>query len=286
MQYHRRLPKFEYLAPKTVEEAVAMLGSKKSEVRIMAGGTIVVHQMKERIGKWPYLMSLKQIKDLDYVTFGDKKKLRIGSITSLQSVAGSPVINEKVPVLAHACRKLGTPQLRNMGTIGGNLSCRFATAETIPVLIALGAEASIASSEGIRTVSMEDFYKELKDGELLTEILVPLPTANAKWGYRKFAVREHYDFATVSAATVLNIDKGKFADVRLALGGVTLPTMRAKESEKLLSGQSVKDDMIVKAAQIASESGNLGSDVYFSADYKKDLLRVVAKRALKDAVGA
>lgn len=286
MQYRRRLPKFEYLAPKTVEDAIAILGSKKSNVRIMAGGTIVVHQMKERIGNQPYVMSIRQIKDLDYITFNDKKGLSIGSVTNLQSVVDSPVVNDKFPVLADACRKLGTPQLRNMGTIGGNLSCRFATAETIPVFIALGAEASIASSKGTRKVPMEDFYKELKDGELLTEILVPLPTTGARWGYRKFAVREHYDFATVSAATIVNVEKGKFADVRLALGGVTLPTMRAKESEKLLSGQSVKDDMIVKAAQLASESGNLGSDVYFAADYKKELLRVVAKRALKDAVGA
>lgn len=286
MQYYRRLPKFEYLAPKTVEDALAILGSKKSDVRITSGGTIVIHRMKERIGNRPFLMSLKEIKDLNYIKFNNKKGLSIGPTSSLQSIADSPIVNEKFSVLADACRKLGTPQLRNMGTIGGNLSCRFATAETIPVLIALGAAASIAGSEGARTVSIEDFYKELKDGELLTEISVPLPNANAKWGYRKFAVREHYDFATVSAAAVVNIDKGKFADVRLALGGVTLPTMRAKESEKLLSGKSVKDDMIVKAAQLASESGNVGSDVYFAADYKKELLRVVAKRALKDAIGA
>jgi carbon-monoxide dehydrogenase medium subunit len=270
MQYHRRLPKFEYLAPKTMEEAISMLGSRKGEVRIIAGGTIVVHQMKERIGNRPYLMSLKLIKDLDYI----------------QSIADSSVVNEKCSILANACRKLGTPQLRNMGTIGGNLSCRFATAESIPVLIALGAEVDIVNGEGNRTVLIEDFYKEMKDGELLAHIRVPSPPAHAKWGYQKFAVRDHYDFATVSAATLLNIVAGKCTDVRLALGGVTLPTMRAKKSEDLLSGQAVTDDMIVKAAQLASESCNLGSDVYFSADYKKELLRVVAKRALKDAVGA
>jgi CO/xanthine dehydrogenase FAD-binding subunit len=142
------------------------------------------------------------------------------------------------------------------------------------------------NGEGTRTVLIEDFYKELKDGELLAEIRVPLPLAHAKWGYQKFAVRDHYDFATVSAAAVVNIAAGKCTDVRLALGGVTLPTMRARESEELLSGQAVTDDMIAKAAQLASESGNLGSDVYFSADYKKELLRVIAKRALKDALGA
>ena len=286
MQYHRRLPKFEYLAPKTMEEAISMLGSRKGEVRIIAGGTIVVHQMKERIGNRPYLMSLKLIKDLDYISFDDKKGLRIGAMASLQSIADSSVVNEKCSILANACRKLGTPQLRNMGTIGGNLSCRFATAESIPVLIALGAEVDIVNGEGNRTVLIEDFYKEMKDGELLAHIRVPSPPAHAKWGYQKFAVRDHYDFATVSAATLLNIVAGKCTDVRLALGGVTLPTMRAKKSENLLSGQAVTDDMIAKAAQLASESCNLGSDVYFSADYKKELLRVVAKRALKDAVGA
>ena len=286
MEYYRRLPKFEYLDPKTRDEAIAMLDSRKGEIRILAGGTIVVHQMKERIGNRPFLMSLKLIKDLDYISFDDKKGLSIGAMASLQSIADSPVVQEKYSLLAKACRALGTPQLRNMGTIGGNLACRFSTAEVVPVLIVLGAEMGVVGSEGNRTVALEDLFKELKNTELLADIRVPLPLTQAKWGYQKFAVRDHYDFATVSAATVVNRAAGKCTDVRIALGGVTLATMRAKESEKLLSGKAVTEDLIAQATQLASESGQMRSDVYFTADYKKDLLRVVVQRALKDALGA
>ena len=286
IMYYRRLPHFEYLAPRSVEEACSLLRKYKGETRIMAGGTIVIHRMKERIAVPKYLMSLKAIKNLEHITSDGSAGIKIGAMASLQSIADSPVLRDKSEILAIACRKLGTPQIRNMGTIGGNIASRFATAETVPALIALGAEAKIVTTCGEKTVVIENLYKELKEEELITEIHVPTLAPGTKGGYQKFAIRERFDYATVSAAVVMVIDKGICKEIKIALGGVTLPTMRAKRAEEALKGKTITGSLIEKAAQVASEDGRTGADIYFSAEYKKELLKVMAGRAMKQALKA
>lgn len=286
IMYYRRLPHFEYLAPRSIEEACSFLQKYKGETRIKAGGTIVIHRMKERIGVPKYLVSLKAIKDLDHITFDKSTGLKIGAMASLQSIADSTVVKEKSEMLAGVCRKLGTPQIRNMGTIGGNIASKFATAETLPALVALGAEAKIVTPDGEKTVAIEDLYKELKQEELITEIRVPLLASGTKAGYQKFAIRERFDYATVSAAVVMIIEKGICKDIRIALSGVTLPTMRQKRAEEAVKGKPITDSLIEKASQLASEDGKTGTDIYFSAEYKKELLKVMVERAMKQALQA
>ena len=286
IMYYRRLPHFEYLAPRSVEEACSQLQKYKGETRIMAGGTIVIHRMKERIALPKYLMSLKAIKNLDHITFDGSAGIKIGAMASLQSISDSTVVKDKSEILALVCRKLGTPQIRNMGTIGGNIASRFATAETVPALIALEAEAKIVSTGGEKTVAIENLYKELKEEELITEIRVPPLASGMKGGYQKFAIRERLDYATVSAAVVMVIDKGICKDIKIALGGVTFPTMRAKRAEEEVEGKPITDSLIEKAAQAASEDGKTGTDIYFSAEYKKELLKVMVERAIKQALKA
>ena len=286
IMYYRRLPHFEYLAPRSVEEACSQLQKYKGETRIMAGGTIVIHRMKERIALPKYLMSLKAIKNLDHITFDGSAGIKIGAMASLQSISDSTVVKDKSEILALVCRKLGTPQIRNMGTIGGNIASRFATAETVPALIALEAEAKIVSTGGEKTVAIENLYKELKEEELITEIRVPPLASGMNGGYQKFAIRERLDYATVSAAVVMVIDKGICKDIKIALGGVTFPTMRAKRAEEEVEGKPITDSLIEKAAQAASEDGKTGTDIYFSAEYKKELLKVMVERAIKQALKA
>lgn len=286
IMYYRRLPQFEYLAPKSIGEACSMLQKYGTEVKVMAGGTIVLHRMKDRIYSPKYLMSLKAIKDLDYITFDRASGLGIGAMVSLESIADSAVVKEKYEVLALVSRSLGTPQIRNMGTIGGNVSAKFATAETVPALIALGAEAKIASAGKERKVPIENLFRELKDGELVTEISVPTPKKSMKGGYEKFAMREKYDYATVSAVVVMTLAKGICQDIKIALGGVTLPTMRANRAEDAIRGKMITDTLIEKTAQMASEDGKTGADIYFSAEYKKELLKNMVERAMKQALKA
>lgn len=279
--YYRRLPKFQYLAPVSVDEACSLLQEHKGQVRIVAGGTIVISRMKERAGVRKYLIGLKAIPDLDYVTFDESLGLRIGAMASLQSIGDSPVVKERFQPLAMACAGLGTPQIRNMGTIGGNLCCRFPTAEAVPSLITLGAEAKIATSGGERTVTVENLYKELKEPGLVTEIHVPTLPPSSRGVYQKYTIREGVDYATVSVAVVMISGNGVCQDVRIALGGVATTSVRAREAEEITKQKTVADSVVAEAARVASEGARTVSDIYFSAEYKKELIKILTQRAIK-----
>jgi CO/xanthine dehydrogenase FAD-binding subunit len=281
MYYYRRLPPFEYVAPKGIKEATAFLQAHQTETRVMAGGTMVVHRLKERIGLKMYLVSLKGIPGLDAIA-SSSSQLKLGSMALLQAVADAPAVKKGCGMLAAACARLGTPQIRAMGTLGGNVACNLATAETVPVLIALGGRATLVGAKGSRTVPVENLYKELKESDLLTEVLVPLVEAQ-KWGYEKWAVRERFDYATLSAAVTMSVAGKVCKGVCIGLGGVTLPTRRAHRAEELLKGQPLTDKRIDEAAKAAAEDARTGADVQCTAAYKKELVAVMVKRALKQA---
>ena len=281
MYYYRRLPPFEYVAPKNLHEAASFLQAHQGETRVMAGGTMVLHRMKERIGLRKHLMSLKGIPGIDAIAAGSSQ-LKLGSTVLLQAVADASTVKKECGMLASACARLGTPQIRAMGTLGGNVACNLATAETVPVLIALGGEATLVSAKESRTVLVENLHKELKEGDLVTEIMVPL-VRGQKWGYEKWAVRERFDYLTVSAAVTLTMSGKVCKGARIGLGGVTLPTRRAHRAEELLNGRSLTDKSIDEAADVAAEDARTGGDVYCTAAYKKELVAVMVKRALKQA---
>jgi aerobic carbon-monoxide dehydrogenase medium subunit len=283
MHYYRRLPQFEYVAPKGLDEVCSFLKAHVAETRVMAGGTIMLHRMKERIGVKKYLLSLKAIPNLDGISASKDGRLSIGPMASIQAVADSRVVRKQCVLLADACSIHSTPQMRNMGTIGGNVACNLATAEAVPVLAALGAEAKLTSAAGSRMVLVEELYKELKDGEVLTEILVPA-TGDTKAGYEKWAMRKRFDYATISAAAALSMSGKKCTAARIAVGGVTLPTRIPKRATDMLKGQAVTDALIEQVAEAASEDARVGADVYFTVDYKKELVKVMVRRAIKKAL--
>ena len=283
MSYYRRLPPFEYIAPESVEDAAAFLAAHQAETRIMAGGTIVVHRMKERIGVKKYLMSLKAIPALDAVSTGSGQ-LKLGSMALLQTVADAPAVKKGCAMLAFACSKLGTPQIRAMGTLGGNVASHLATAETAPVLVALNGEATLINAKGSRTIAIENLHKELKEGDILTAILIPV-IKDQRWGYEKWAMRKKLDYATTCAAVAMTMTGKACKNVRIGLGGVTLPTRRAHRAEELLEGRSITDKLIQEAASVAAEDAHTGADIHFTAEYKKELVAVMVKRALKQASG-
>ena len=284
--YYRRLPRLEYLAPRRVQEACSLLEKYAGNARVTAGGTIVVHNMKERVAVRKYLIGLKAIPDLAHLGFDKQEGLRIGSMVTLQSIADSAVVKERYAILAEACGRLGSPQIRNAGTIGGNICCKFPTAETVPVLISLGAEAKINDSDGERRVAVEDLHIELRRTGLVTEICLPIPAPGARGGYQKYAIRDGIDYATVSAAVVVTSTNGTCKDIKIGLGGVALRSMRAKKAEELLRGKAVTDNQIAGTAQAASKSGKTFCDIYYSAKYKRELLKVMVERAIREALDA
>jgi carbon-monoxide dehydrogenase medium subunit len=285
MTYYRRLPPFDYLAPKSISEVSSLLEQYKGDARLLAGGTIVLHQMKERIGVRPCVIGLKGVGGLDTLAFGKSAGLTIGSMVPLQSVAESEEVKKRCRLLATVCGMLGTPQIRNMGTLGGNVAIRFSTSETLPALIALRAEAKLVMAGGERVVPVEDLYKEMKGGHLLAALRVPALPSGTGVGYEKFAVRERFDYATVAAAVVVHMDGKTCKDITIGLGGVTLPSMRANAAEDILKGRAAAGNVIKRAAETAAESGHTTPDVMFTAEYKKKVLRVVVERALNKAIG-
>jgi carbon-monoxide dehydrogenase medium subunit len=284
MNYYRRLPDFDYAAPKSIGEVSALLDRYKGDTRLLAGGTVVLHQMKERAVVRPCVIGLKGVAGLDTIAFDKGTGLTIGSMTLLQTIADSARVEANCPLLAKVCGRLGTPQIRNMGTIGGNVAMRFSTSETLPVLIALKAKAKLVAAGGERAVPVEDLHREMKVGDVLADIAIP--ATGAKGSHQKFAVRERLDYATVAAAVVVNLDKKICRDVVIGLGGVTLPTMRAKAAEDIMKGRTVTEELIRKAAEVAADGGHTGGDVMFSAEYKKKVLRVMVERAIKEALSA
>jgi len=284
MQYYRRLPRFDYLSPNTIEEAVSLIGIYKEKAKIYAGGTIVLHRMKKRVQVKPYLIGLKAIPELDNIKVDSPSWLKIGSMVRHEDIAESKDVKRFCPLLSLVCSQLGTPQIRNMGTIGGNIASMFSTAETLPVLIALGAQVNIVSSNGERVILIEDTYKNLREGGIITQINVPILPSNAKIGYKKFALRERFDYATVSAAVIMQIEEDKCRDIRIGIGGVTLPTMRPRIAEEAMYGKPLTDELIDKVSKVAAEYGKTGSEMIFSSDYKKQVLKVMVKRAMLDAI--
>jgi len=286
MTYYRRLPTFDYLAPKSIGEVSSLIEQYKGDARLLAGGTIVLHQMKDRIGVRSYVIGLKGVAGLDTIAFGKSAGVTIGSMARLQNVADSAEVKKNSPLLATVCGMLGTPQVRNMGTLGGNVSIRFSTSETLPALIALRAEAKLVAAGGERVVTVEDLYKEMKAGDLLADLRVPALPLGTGAGYEKFSVRDRFDYATVAAAVVIRMDGKTCKDITIGLGGVTLPSMRAKAAEDIMKGQTITREVIRKAAETAAEGGHISADVMFPAEYKKKVLKVVVERAIKKAIGA
>jgi len=282
-----RLPKFEYLSPQTVQEACALLSQHGDKARILAGGTDLLNVMKEKIIKPEYIVGLKGINDLDYIE-ADGDGVRIGALTTLTALGKSAVIREKFPCLADVPGKMATVQIRNMGTLGGNLCNAAPSADTAPILICLGARAKIVGPNGDRKVALEDFFTGpgetvLGDGEILTEIQVPNQPANTAGAYLKMS-RVAVDLAIVGVAAVITMDGDLCSDIKIALGAVAPTPIRAKKAEELLKGKKIDEGLIEEAGKIAAGEASPIDDIRGSAFYRTEIVNVFTKRAIRQAL--
>ncbi len=283
-----RLPKFEYLSPQTVQEACSLLSQHGDKAKVMAGGTDVLNVMKERIIKPEYVIGLRGISDLDYIE-ADADGIRIGALTTLTTLGNSSVVQEKFPCLAEVPGKMATVQIRNMGTLGGNLCNAAPSADTAPILICLGAKAKIVSADGERVVALEEFFTGpgatvLKAGEILAEIQVPNQPDNTAGAYFKMS-RVAVDLAIVGVAAVVSLDgKGACSDIKIALGAVAPTPIRAQKAEALIKGKTIDEALIEEAGKIASEEASPIDDVRGSAFYRTEIVNVFTKRAIRQAL--
>jgi carbon-monoxide dehydrogenase medium subunit len=276
----------EYFKPASVAEAVKLLKQYSGKSWLIAGGTDLL------VEKDPQVEVLIDIAGLglDYVK-SDSQGVRIGATTTFAKIAASPIL-QKNPynVLVQAASQIGTPQIRNVATIGGNICHAVPSADSAPALLILGATLSISSKTGERSMKIADFFKDVRKdalgkGELLTEIQLPTFPARTGTAFLKKGRVALADMAVVNIAVRITLTAGDTCqEACIALGAVAPVPLRAREAEAMLEGEKPREELLEKvAAQAAGEIKPI-SDVRGSAEYRKTLSRVLVERALKEAI--
>ena len=278
---------FDYLTPKTTKEACFWLSKYGNKAKVIAGGTDLLVAVRDRKITPQCIIDLKAIPDLDYIHYTDRKGLRIGALATIYDVESSPMIQERFPILASAAQQMASPQIRNMGTMVGNLCNAAPSADLAPSLIGLEAKARISGLNGERVVTVEEFFvgpgeNVLQTGEILTEIEVPRPRANTRGVYLKTAAGITISIAIVGVAVIVNLDaKGtNIVDARIVLGAVAPTPIRARRAEAIIIGKAINDELIEKAAQAAAEEAKPISDIRGSANYRSKMVKVLTNRAI------
>jgi carbon-monoxide dehydrogenase medium subunit len=282
---------FEYRTPKSLKEVHANLKEFGSDAKLVAGGTALIIMMKQRLVRPSCLISLRSVRGLNGIEL-QNGGLRIGGLATHRQLETSPLIRRRLPVLAETYHHVATLRVRNMATVGGGLAHADPNQDPPPSLIALGATLKATSANGSRVIPMDEFFKDyyetvLNPDELITEVMVPKLPPNSGAAYIKFLPRTADDYATVSAAAVLTLDKSNktVADVRIALGSVGVTPIRATAAEAVLRGQPLKAEAFAEAGEKAKEAVDPISDFRGSAGYKKDMAAVFVRRALEQALG-
>jgi aerobic carbon-monoxide dehydrogenase medium subunit len=249
-----------------------------------------VIMMKQRLVRPSCLISLRSVRGLNGIELKDGG-LRIGGLATHREVESSSLVRRRLPVLAETFHHVATIRVRNMATVGGGLAHADPNQDPPPTLIALGATAKATSPNGSRTIPLDEFFTGyyetvLNPDEIITELFVPKMAANTGAAYLKFLPRTADDYATVSAAAVLTLDKSKktISDVRIALGSVGSTPIRATVAEAVLRGQPVKAEGFAEAGEKAKEAVDPISDFRGSAGYKKEMAGVFVRRALEKAL--
>ena len=281
--------RFKYLEPRTTEEAVSLLIKYQGMAKVIAGGTDLLNQIRLKMIKPDYVVDIGYIPGLDYVKYTSKGQLSIGALATIRSLEMSAEIRRHHPVISQAASLIGSMAIRNVGTIGGNLCHASPSSETAPSLIGLGASVKLMGPDGERTVALEKFFTGpgqtvLQKGEFMVEIQVPPMPPHTKGIYLKHSTRGTVNPAVVGVAAIVATDGKRCKEIKLVLGAVAPTPIRAKKAEAILRGEVIADTLIEKAAQAASDESSPITDVRASADYRKEMVKVFTRYALRNGI--
>jgi aerobic carbon-monoxide dehydrogenase medium subunit len=277
---------FDYIAAKSLDEAISLLAKHKDDAKILAGGHSLLPAMKLRLMQPKVLIDLGRIKDLSYIK-EEGGQIRIGAMTTHFQVETSDLLRRACPLLPETASHLGDMQVRNKGTIGGSVAHSDPAADWPAAILALDAEIVAASAKGDRVIKATDFFVEmlttaLQPGEVLREIRIPSSKGKAGQAYVK--VRHPASgFAVVGVAVNLSVDGGKCQSVGIGITGVSPTAYRAANVEKALKGNALDAKTLGAASTHASDGVDVNSDLYASAEYRKQLAAVYTRRALETA---
>ena len=277
---------FEYLAPKTLNEALSLLEKYKDKsARILAGGTDLLVKMKTIDLKTDYLINIKNIPELNFIDTADG--LKIGAAVTSSHIERIGKVKERYSALYEGIKSMAAIAVRNMGTIAGNICNASPAADTVPSLIAYGAEVKLVSKRGERTVLVEEFIigvgkTVIEADELITQVNIPEIKKGTGSAFSKKS-RVKADIAKINLVVYLEREGSICKDCRIVLGSVAVKVIRAKDAEGLLKGQAVSTSLIDKIAKKASEEIKPIDDIRSSVEYRTDIARVIVEDTVKIA---
>jgi len=301
------MEKFDYFNPKTIDEALSLFNQYGKKAMYIAGGTDVMVMIKKREISPTVLISLQRIPGLDQIEYDGT--LRIGAMVTHRTIEKSDLIREKFSALADAVRVLGSVQIRNVATMGGNICTAVPSADTATPLLVLGAQVKVKSLKGEKIIPLEEFFQGpgenvLKEEEIVTELMIPKPLPYTGSAYWKHQRRLALDLPIVGVSVLLSLDKNRLScsemlrvffpissifhaierdelvckEVRIALGVAAPTPMRAVKAEKILRGQKISDELLDEVAHMASEEAQPRDSIRGEAWYRREMIRVFVKR--------
>ena len=285
---HLTLKHFQYFQVGSIKEAISLLEEHGEEAKIIAGGTDLVPKLKARETEPKYVVDISGIKDLNCIE-DYREGLKIGAVTTYDTLNRSPLIMRKAPVLAEATHEVGTVQIRNLGTIGGNLANASPAADTVPPLIVSRASLKIIGPGKERLIPVENFFLSanasvLEKDELLAEIQIPDMSANTGEAFIKLGRRAGPDLSIASVAVALTLDGDICKDVRIALGSVGPTALRARKTEDLLRGERLERKVLEECSEIVANEIKPISDVRASAEHRTEVTKSLVRNAVQIAM--
>jgi carbon-monoxide dehydrogenase medium subunit len=301
------MKKFDYLRPQTLEEALSLLNQHGKKAKLIAGGTDLIVMIKQKVMMPEVLISLRGIPGLDQIQYNGS--LRIGAMVTHRTIEKSEVIRKDFSALADAADVLGSVQIRNVATLGGNICTAAPSADTATPLLVMGTQVKIKSLSEEKTVPIEDFFTGpgetiLKRGEVVTELIIPKPLPNTGSAYWKLQRRLALDLPILGVSILLSLDKGTIScsdmlcttspissilhtmekdelmckEARIALGVAAPTPVRALKAENLLRGKKISDELLDEVAKMASMEAQPRDSIRGEAWYRKDMIQVLVKR--------
>ncbi len=282
------LPPFDYLAPETADEVVETLSQYGDDALLMAGGLTVMILLQERLVRPRVVVSLENVPGLHSIDVNGAA--RVGAMATHADVVGCAALSEFAPLLGRACGRVGSPAIRNMGTVGGSVSQADGASDVAPALLALDAGALAVGPDGTRDIPLDAFFEAifttaLDEREFLTAVQIPKPAMGTRTNFVKYTCTSAEAFAAVTVAlSVLPGPDGVCEKVRIGLGSVAPIPMRAKAAEALLCGNVASPELIAEVAEAAAAATDPSSDGQGSAEYKRDMTKVWVRRLLEETL--
>jgi carbon-monoxide dehydrogenase medium subunit len=278
---------FDYRAPRTVDEALAVLREHGENARVIAGGTALVTLMRQRLVRPGCLVSLRDVEGLDRIEATDGA-LHLGALVTHREAEVSPLVRERIPVLAETFRRVATVRIRHMATIGGALAHADPNQDPPVTLLALGARVEIRGPGSRRELPLDEFFRDyyesaLEPGELVTGVTAPLLPPATGATYMKFLPRTADDYATVAVCAIVTLDGDRCREARIALGSVGVTPLRGRAAEALLLGERIGDRLLEAAGEAVKAAVDPLGDHRGSAAYKREMTAVMVRRALAQA---